>query len=113
MADTLRKPSEVRAEEAVALANLEAHRRRNQDGRVGRRTEDHGRDGKAAPASQCLDCYQRSHLNLPHHGADDPTSLIYHLHYRILEVTGGVMGLIRCDSSVESMFDWKNDPSIG
>ena len=42
---------------------------------------------------------------------DDPASPIYHLHCRILELTNGEMGLIRCDSSEESMYGWKNNPA--
>jgi hypothetical protein len=45
---------------------------------------------------------------------DMPNNPVYHLHQRILEMTGGEMGLIRCHSSQESMYGYKNDPaSVG
>ena len=41
---------------------------------------------------------------------NDPFGPIYHLHYRLLELTGGKMGLLRCHSTRDSIFGWKNDP---
>ena len=41
-----------------------------------------------------------------------PNNPIYHLHHRILELTKGAMGLIRCNSIEESMYGWNNDPAM-
>ena len=43
---------------------------------------------------------------------DQPNNPIYHLHHRILELTNGAMGLIRCNSIEESMYGWNNDPAM-
>ena len=45
---------------------------------------------------------------------NQPNNPIYHLHHRILELTNGAMGLIRCNSIEESMYTYKYDPaSVG